>query len=106
MLLKKPGDIPASEITSKETYLRRREFLASTGAAIAALATCALDVSLSAADKLAVTKRVVTTTDALTSYRTITTYNNFYEFGSDKSDPAKNAKAFKPKPWSVAVDGA
>jgi sulfoxide reductase catalytic subunit YedY len=48
----------------------------------------------------------VTTTDPPTPYNAVTTYNNFYEFGSNKADPAKNAKAFKPKPWSVAVEGA
>jgi sulfoxide reductase catalytic subunit YedY len=106
MLLKKTGDIPPSEITPKQIYLRRREFLAATGATIAALATGALDVSLSAGDKLAVTKKLVTTTDPPTPYGVVTTFNNFYEFGSNKSDPAKNAKTFKPKPWSVAVEGA
>jgi sulfoxide reductase catalytic subunit YedY len=106
MLLKKTADISPSEITPKQTYLRRREFLASTGAAIAAVATRGLDATFAAGDKLAVTKRSVTTTDPLTSYNVVTTYNNFYEFGSNKSDPAKNAKGFKPKPWSVAVEGA
>jgi methionine sulfoxide reductase catalytic subunit len=106
MLVKKTAGIAQSEITPKQTYLRRREFLASTGAAIAALATRGLDATLAAGDKLAVTKRTVTTTDPLTSYNAVTTYNNFYEFGSNKSDPAKNAKGFKPKPWSVAVEGA
>jgi len=106
VLLKRTTDIQSSEITPQQTYLRRREFLASTGAAIAALATGALDTSLLAADKLSVTKRVVTTTDPPTPYTAVTTYNNFYEFGSNKSDPAKNAKAFNPKPWSVAVEGA
>jgi sulfoxide reductase catalytic subunit YedY len=106
VLLKRTTAIRSSEITPKQTYLRRREFLASTGAALAALATGGLDTSLSAGDKLAVTKKVVTTTDPPTPYNAVTTYNNFYEFGSNKSDPARNAKAFKPKPWSVAVEGA
>ena len=106
MLVKKTADISPSEITPKQTYLRRREFLASTGAAIAALATGGLGASLAAGDTLAVTKRIVTTTDPPTPYSVVTTYNNFYEFGSNKSDPARNAKGFKPKPWSVAVEGA
>jgi sulfoxide reductase catalytic subunit YedY len=106
MLVKQTADISPSEITPKQTYLRRREFLASTGAAIAAVATRGLDATFAAGEKLAVTKRSVTTTDPLTSYNVVTTYNNFYEFGSNKSDPAKNAKSFKPKPWSVAVEGA
>jgi sulfoxide reductase catalytic subunit YedY len=104
--MKKTAGVSPSEITPKQTYLRRREFLASTGAAIAALAAGGLDATLAAADKLAVTKRIVTTTEALTPFDVVTTYNNFYEFGSNKSDPASNARGFKPKPWSVAVEGA
>jgi sulfoxide reductase catalytic subunit YedY len=104
--MKKTAGVSPSEITPKQTYLRRREFLASTGAAIAALAAGGLDPTLAAADKLAVTKRIVTTTDPLTPFEAVTTYNNFYEFGSNKSDPASNARGFKPKPWSVAVEGA
>lgn len=106
MLMKKAADVPPSAITPKQTYRGQREFLASTGAAIAALATGGLDASLAAGDTLAVTKRTVTTTDPPTPYKAVTTYNNFYEFGSAKSDPARNAKGFKPRPWSVAVEGA
>jgi len=106
VLLKKAGDIPSSAITPKRLYVRRREFLASTGAAIAALAAGALDATVSAGDKLAVAKRIATTTEPPTPYDAVTSYNNFYEFGSNKSDPMRNAKAFKPKPWSVAVEGA
>jgi sulfoxide reductase catalytic subunit YedY len=106
MLLKKAAGIRLSAITPKQTYLRRREFLASTGAAIAALATGGLGTSLAGGDTLAVTKKTATTNDPPTPYNAVTTYNNFYEFGSDKSDPARNAKAFKPRPWSVAVEGA
>ncbi len=98
--------IPPSEITPKQTYLRRREFLTTTGAAIAALATGGLDAGLIAGATLAVTKRTVTTTDPPSPYKAVTTFNNFYEFGSDKADPARNARNFKPKPWSVAVEGA
>ena len=103
--MKTRADISPSEITPKPTYLRR-EFLASTGAAIAALASGALDVALASGAKLAIAKRTATTTDAPTPYETVTTYNNFYEFGSNKSDPGQNARSFKPKPWSIAVEGA
>jgi sulfoxide reductase catalytic subunit YedY len=48
---------------------------------------------------------MVTTTDSPTPYRGVTTYNNFYEFGTDKSDPATYGDRFKPRPWSVAVEG-
>jgi sulfoxide reductase catalytic subunit YedY len=102
----KTGDISSSEITLQHVYMRRREFLASTGAAIAALATGGFDAHAAAGDALTVSKKMVTTTDAVTPYKTVTTYNNFYEFGSSKDDPARNAKGFTPKPWSVAIEGA
>jgi len=105
VLVKKTVDIPWSEITPRRTYLRRREFLASTGAAVAALAVRGLDAG-APTDALAVTKKMVTTGDAITPYKTVTTYNNFYEFGSDKSDPARNAHAFRPAPLRVTVEGA
>lgn len=106
MLIRTTAGISPSDITPQQLYLRRREFLATTGAAIAALATGGFDPAFASGETLAVTRRVVTTTDALTPYKAVTTYNNFYEFGSDKSDPAKNAAHFNPKPWSVAVEGA
>src|SRR3954471_15983165 len=99
------GTISASDITPRTTYVRRREFLKSAGLTMAALATRGLRTGLGAAGPLTVAKKVVTTTDALTPYKAVTTYNNFYEFGSGKDDPEKNAKGFKTKPWSVAVDG-
>ncbi|HEX3702779.1 MAG TPA: protein-methionine-sulfoxide reductase catalytic subunit MsrP [Vicinamibacterales bacterium] len=102
----KTGAISSSEIAPQHLYMRRREFLASTGAAIAALATRGLDAHAAAGDSLAVTRKLVTTTDPVTPYKTVTTYNNFYEFGSSKDDPAKHAKGFTPKPWSVAIEGA
>ncbi len=86
MLIKQPPDIPSSEITPRTTYLRRRDFLA-------ALVT------------LPVTGRMVTTTDALTKKEAVTSYTNYYEFGSDKGDALQTGGAFKPSPWSVAVDG-
>src|SRR5262245_15956075 len=85
MLIKKPSDI-TSEITPKATYMRRREFLG-------ALVT------------LTTSGRMVTTTDALTPKNAVTSYTNFYEFGSDKGDASRNGGAFKAAPWSVTVDG-
>jgi sulfoxide reductase catalytic subunit YedY len=95
-----------SEITPKEVYLRRREFLASAAAAVAGFAVSQLATPANAAEKLAIVKKLITTDDPLTPYNAVTTYNNFYEFGTDKGDPARNAKSFKPKPWSVAIEGA
>jgi sulfoxide reductase catalytic subunit YedY len=83
----------------------RRDFLASAGVAIAALSTRGLNRIVTAQGAPAFT-RTITLPDALTPQQTATTYNNFYEFGIDKSDPAKQSKNFKPRPWSVAVEGA
>ena len=76
----------SNEITPRSTYLRRREFLAAL-------------VTLPIASKMA------TTTDEPTKKQAITTYTNYYEFGSDKGDAVTNGGAFKPSPWSVTVDG-
>jgi len=106
--VKPAADIRSSDITPRDLYLRRRDFLASAGkVAVAALAGV-FDRDADAAvpgDKIAVARRVVTTSDALTPQQAVTSYCNYYEFGSVKSDPVKNAPAFKPKPWSVTVDG-
>src|SRR3954465_4392360 len=98
--------IPSSEITPRQTYLDRRAFLASAGVALTALATGSVRADADGGEKLVVTKTMATTTDPVTPYQAVTTYNNFYEFGIDKGAPAKNAKAFHAKPWSVAVEGA
>ncbi|MBI3490640.1 MAG: protein-methionine-sulfoxide reductase catalytic subunit MsrP [Acidobacteria bacterium] len=109
MLIKKAPDIAASAITPKPWYLHRREFLQSTGLVAAAAVAGVLDTDDAAAtpvgEPLTITKKLVTTTDALTPRQAITTYCNFYEYGADKSDPARNAAAFKPRPWSVSVEG-
>src|SRR5262245_3906415 len=110
MLIKKAPDISSSEITSESVYLRRREFLQAAGLTAAAAVTGALgmDTSADAApalEKLTVTKKMVTTTEELTPFKDVTTYNNFYEFGTDKEDPSENSGNFKPKPWSVQIEG-
>jgi len=91
MLIKNPSDIPSSEITPKDFYMGRREFIGALGLAIGF------------GDKLTVGSKLVTTDDALTPKEAVTTYGN--EFGSDKREMAGNSKPFKPKPWSVTVDG-
>jgi sulfoxide reductase catalytic subunit YedY len=93
MRIKPPADIPSSEITPKGVYLRRREFLG------------ALFAITGLGDKLTTTNKLVTTTDTPTPQQAVTSYCNFYEFGSAKSDPLHNAGEFKPKPWSVTVEG-
>ncbi len=97
----RPPKIASSEITPRSVYLKRREFLtaaAGTGIAIAA-GKSAL------ADTLNATKSNYTVNEKLTPIKDVTTYNNFYEFGLDKADPAKLSGNFKPRPWTVKVDG-
>jgi sulfoxide reductase catalytic subunit YedY len=110
MLIKQAPDIRESEVTPRELYLRRREFLGAAGVATAALATTGLTGASvfaqdPAAPKLATRKSSLSTTEPLNSYRDVTTYNNFYEYGLDKGDPAKYAHSLKPRPWSVKVEG-
>ncbi len=116
MLLGKPCDIPSSEITPQtgyEWYITRRRFLRSAVATGAlALGADRLTEMLSpstaahADTKLETVKSPLTTTgETLTTYEAITTYNNFYEFGVEKDQPAKNAGALPTRPWTVKVEG-
>ena len=112
MLIRKPNDIPSSEITPKSTYLNRRAFMAAAGAVgVAAVAAKGMERFLSPAPVSADTK-LTTIPSPLsakgltpTSYDDITHYNNFYEFGTDKGDPAKNAWRLKTRPWTISVEG-
>jgi sulfoxide reductase catalytic subunit YedY len=106
MLIRRPSDIAPSEITPQSIYLRRREFLA--GAASLGLAgamSAALPGRAQAAPLQAVPSPLSTTGENLTSLADITNYNNFYEFGTDKSDPARNAGRLTTSPWTVKIDG-
>ena len=95
--------VPSSAITPQRLYLSRRELFKSAAATVAAAVLA--PAAAWAADTLTIAKRVVTTSDALTPYAGVTTFNNFYEFGSEKDEPSRHAGTFKPKPWSVAVEG-
>jgi sulfoxide reductase catalytic subunit YedY len=111
MLIKKADDIRSSEITPQALYLRRREFIqAASGAAVAGAAALAPPaIRLAAAQtgqKLPnVKKSPFSTNEELNDYDDVTSYNNFYEFGTGKDDPAMNAKRFKARPWKIAVEG-
>jgi methionine sulfoxide reductase catalytic subunit len=111
MLIKQAPDLRESEVTPRELYLRRREFIGAAGVAAAALATGALAPDAAqaqnpAAQKLTNLKKSPFNTDEkMNSYRDVTTYNNFYEFGLDKGDPARHAHALKPRPWTIKVEG-
>ena len=113
MLIGKPHDIPSSDITPKDQYLNRRRFLrgaAAVGVAALGAERLAEIVSPSmgalAGTKLETVKSPLTTTgEQLTSYKDVTTYNNFYEFGVDKSEPSQNAGGLPTRPWTIRVDG-
>lgn len=101
--VKKKSDVASSEITSKANYLNRRSFLGA-GATMAAGAAFVPGLTERAAGLVLPSKRG-RQDDELTPYEDVTTYNNYYEFGLDKGDPARYSGDFKPKPWSVEVDG-
>jgi sulfoxide reductase catalytic subunit YedY len=104
MLIRKPSDIRSSEITDQALYVNRRQILS---AGLGAVAGLALARTARAAALTGYRKNAVTLNDTPTSFKDITTYNNFYEFGTSKSDPSRYApKYFKPiLPWTVTVDG-
>ena len=98
MLIKKPDDIPSSEITPEIAYLNRREFLAAAG-------MTAAGVLASGAVGQAFARSAAPQEDKPNTWEEITGYNNYYEFGTDKEDPAANAGKFRTRPWTVKVDG-
>jgi methionine sulfoxide reductase catalytic subunit len=100
MLIRKPADLRYSEITPKQMYVSRRRFLASS-LAFGALAGTARGMKLSEVKKTSYNVG----DEKITPLETITHYNNFYEFGTDKSDPAENAKNFRTSPWTLKVEG-
>ena len=95
-----PNEIKSSEITPESVYLNRRDFMTAAAVGTAAalvpgsLAACAPDSAAEQAQE-----------DKPNSYEEITTYNNFYEFGTDKDEPHRNARNFRTRPWSIAVEG-
>ncbi|HML43152.1 MULTISPECIES: protein-methionine-sulfoxide reductase catalytic subunit MsrP [Hyphomicrobium] len=102
MLIRKASDIPSSEITPRAIYLKRRELLQG-GLALSALA--ALRPQQARAAMLAFTKSPFSTDETPTRKADATSYNNFYEFGTDKADPAAKAHTLTTAPWSVKIDG-
>jgi len=103
--IRKPSDCATSEITPKATFLNRRRFIAT--AAAGAIAPMLAPAAAWARGKAlpGVVKGPFNTDEKQTPYDLATTYNNFYEFGTSKGDPAKMSGDFIPKPWSVTVEG-
>lgn len=111
MLIKRPGEILPSEITDESVYLKRRELLKMAGLVTAgAMAGQSVFAAESAAgpsgpELTGVLKSPYSTDEPVNSWSDVTTYNNYYEFGTGKEDPSRNAINFNPRPWSVAVNG-
>ncbi|MFK8051472.1 MAG: protein-methionine-sulfoxide reductase catalytic subunit MsrP [Woeseiaceae bacterium] len=120
MLIKKPADIRPSEITPETAYLSRRKLVASIAAGVAFPAGCGraaeeqagpIDGKNNVTAKTAggtfdnIIKSEYSTDETPNTFEDVTTYNNFYEFGTGKADPAKNAHTLKTRPWSITVTG-
>jgi sulfoxide reductase catalytic subunit YedY len=97
MLIRRPHDLKPAEITDERLFWDRRAFLGAAGGSLLA--------AMPASRLAALGRRPGPDDDKLTPWESVTTYNNFYEFGTDKGDPAVNAKQFRTRPWSVAVEG-
>lgn len=107
MLIRRPPDVPSSEITKEDLYWNRREWIAAATAAgfAGALVPSALN-ALGHQGPVATGKPYgLQSDDKPTPWEDVTHYNNFYEFGTGKEDPAEYSKGFKTKPWTVKVDG-
>ena len=110
MLIKRPADILSSEITSESVYLKRRELLKMAGLATAGVlgsqSVFAAATPVGIGKELSgIMKSPYSTDQEMNSWGDITTYNNYYEFGTGKDEPARYAKDFEPQPWSVKVKG-
>jgi len=122
MVIKKAPDLKYSDITPKALYLRRREFIQTAAFGTAGVLTtwgCDAEGQQGGAaasggiktgpgrlPKLAnVRTSPLSTTERLNDYDDVTTYNNYYEFGSAKDEPVRQAANFKSRPWTVAVEG-
>jgi len=109
MIIRRPPDIPSSEITPESVYFNRRKFVAAAALGAAGLAAPSALRAFDASDAQEIPERFQNMrseqNEPLNSYRDVTTYNNFYEFGTAKGDPADNAGDFKPRPWTISVTG-
>jgi len=108
MLIKKAQNILSSEITDHAVYLERRKFMTSSIGLTAAATLLPLKDSVAGygGKPLNFNKNTLfDTREDKTSFDKITHYNNYYEFGTDKYSPAKNAQALTTDPWSLQIDG-
>ena len=113
MLIRKATDLTYADVTAKSVYQDRRKFLQAMGIVGASALVGRRLLELAAPSQTALAgaklsgliKSPFSTTEKQNSYEDVTHYNNFYEFGTEKSDPAKNAQKFNTSNWSVSVEG-
>jgi methionine sulfoxide reductase catalytic subunit len=112
MLIRRSPDLTYADVTPKSVYLNRRKFLQGISiiGAASLVGTRFFDLILPsrtayAGTQLTTVKGPFSTDEKITPYNDVTHYNNFYEFGADKGDPAKNSQKFRTSPWSVSVEG-
>ncbi len=105
MLIRHPADILSSEITPPEIYRERRRFMQGAGALLAGTALGAAADTAAGTRLTGVRSGAYRLDEERTPYKDVTTYNNFYEFGTGKDDPAARAGSLQTRPWTVSVEG-
>jgi sulfoxide reductase catalytic subunit YedY len=113
MLIRRKPELTYADVTPKEIYFNRRNFLKAMGVAGAVAFTGGNLLELASPSRNVyaganfpnLIKSPFSTTEKETPYQDVTHYNNFYEFGIDKDAPAKNAQRFRTSPWTVSVEG-
>jgi len=113
MLIGKPDDIPTAQVTDKNLYLRRRDFIggaaaAAVMAAITPIKAWALGQPNGPHGRTALTvaeRKLMAGGETVTSYKSATHYNNFYEFSTTKEEVADMARGFTTEPWTVRIEG-
>jgi sulfoxide reductase catalytic subunit YedY len=95
MLIRRPSDIPSSEITDESLFWNRRRFIKAAGLGAAAVTLLPRNWRGAGGQR----------DDKLTPYEDVTGYNNYYEFGTDKGDPKANSGRFRATPWKVEIAG-
>ncbi len=112
-LIRKAPDLTYADVTPRSVYLDRRKFLQAMGivgaTAVAGNGLFELaspsETAFAATKFTGLAKSPFSTTEKQNTFEDVTHYNNFYEFGADKGDPAKNSKNFNTSSWSVSVEG-
>jgi sulfoxide reductase catalytic subunit YedY len=109
MLIKRSSIIKSSEITSEDNYLNRRKFIQSStligGSLLSSKLLCANLPQEPFAELDDVKSSLYSTDEKINNFLDVTSYNNYYEFGTGKDDPYRNGKDFQSRPWSIEVTG-